>query len=661
MAVEIAKPAPVARFVVPAALAVGAVYLTWRAGWTRAGSSPWLFWPLWLAELTILADLIRMTFEFWTLRSNGLNHQPGYRPSVDVVVICRDEPAEVLRATLLGCAAIRGEHRTIALDTIGRAELAEITSTAGASHLVSCSPRACAAEEHLNAALPHLDGELVAVLHGDDVPLPNLIEELVGDFEDERTWMAQGRQAVYGTSNDEYHRAPGQLELFFSVVQPGKAHHEASYWSGSGAILRRSAIDGLGGIPTASETPTFQMSLRANHHGWRSTYHHEPVVLRLACPEVRGFVERHARWATGNLRAMRSGDSPLWAPGFSFAQRMSHLGTAITYIGGPRRAVFMAVLAAMLLTGWLPLTADPVLVASAWGMWMGFGVLARRMLTRTEHGEFEQLREQWLLMGAHCSGWIAALRSPGSDRTTESSHSPLRLFTLGVALISLGLAVRLVAAIGGPLPQGPDDPVLWLALAGALSVFYIYASVLVETHRRWRRSAPRFTVRASADLSGMHVPLLDLSEHGASVALVDPPPPGCSCMIELMVPGLDGEMHRATVAASVSSVRPNQAAEVGNIVGLSFTHLSTTARDRLAEYCRVLLPARVAALRQRRTAGHPGYRIGRAPGGSMAPTFASAFHADAVSADNSGSSPRPNQRVSRISADRGSTRSADAS
>lgn len=661
MAVEIAKPTPIARFVVPAALAVGAAYLTWRAGWTRAGSPPWLFWPLWLAELTILVELIRMTFDFWTLRSNGLNDQPRYRPSVDVVVICRDEPAEVLRATLLGCAAIRGEHRTVALDTIGRAELAEITSCASAAHLVSGSPLACAAEEHLNAALPYLDGEFVTILHGDDVPLPNLIEELIGDFADERTWMAQGRQALYGTSNDEYHRDPGQLEMFDSVVQPGMASHEASYWCGSGAILRRSAVDSLGGIPTASETPTFQMSLRASRHGRRSTYHHEPVVLRLASPGLRGFIESHARWATGNLRALRSRDSPLWARGYSFGQRMSYLGSASAYVGGLRRAVFIAVLTATLLTGRLPLTADPVFMTSAWGMWMGFAVLARRLLTRTEHGEFEQLREQWMLMGAHCSGWIAALRGPRPDRLAESSRSPIRLFTLGVALIALGLAVRLMASLGGPLPRGPYGSELWLVLAGSLSVLCIYASVLVETHRRWRRSEPRFAVRASADLSGTRVPLLNLSEHGASVALADAPPQGCSYMIGLLVPGLDGEMHRATVAGSVSSIRPDQVAELGNIVGLSFTHLSTTASERLAEYCRVLLPARVAALSQRKLTGQLDYPIGAMPGGSMAPTRASASHADRVSVDNSGSSVRPNQRVSRISAERGSTRSADAS
>lgn len=661
MAVEIAKPAPVARFVVPAALAVGTAYLTWRAGWTRTGSSPWLFWPLWLAELTILVDLIRMTFECWTLRSNGPNRQPGYRPNVDVIVVCRDEPAEVLRATLLGCAAIRGEHRTVALDTIRRADLAEIASVAGATHLVTCSPLAHAAEEHLNAALPHLDGEFVTILHGDDVPLPNLIEELIEDFTDEATWMAQGCQALYGTSNDEHHRAPGQPGFFDAVVQPGKAHHEASYWYGSGAILRRAALDGLGGIPTASETPTFQLSLRAGRHGWRSTYHHEPVLLRLASPGAREFVEGHARWATGNLRALRSGDSPLWARGYHFAQRMSYLSTAGTNVGGLRRAVLMVVLATTLLTGWLPLTADPVLVASAWGVWMGFGVLARRELTRTEHGGLEELREQWMLMGAHCSSWISALRSPRPDHLGESSHSPLRLFNLGVTLVSLGLAVRLTGAMGGPVPDWSGGSELWLALAGTVSMLFMYASVVVETHRRWRRGAPRFAVRASADLNGIQVPLLDLSEHGASVALVDTPRPDCSYLIGLMVPGLDGEMHRATVAASVSSVRPNQIAELGNTVGLSFTHLTTTARDRLTEYCRVLLPARMAALHPRRTPGHPGYRLGWVPGGSIAPTLASAFHADAVSADNSGSSPRANQRVSRISADRGSAWSADAS
>lgn len=482
---EIYKSAPLARFIVPLALAVGTVYLTWRVGWTRAGCPPWLFWPLWLAELTILAELARMTFESWTQRTEAPKHRPGFRPTVDVVVICGDEPSEVLCSTLLACAAIGGEHRTIALDTIGRAELAEITSLTGATHLVTASPLVCAAEEHLNAALPHMDGELVVLLHGGEMPLPDLIDVLAGDFTDDRTWMAQGSQAIHDTAHRGHDLvAAGADESIHATTQRPVALCETSNWYGSAAMLRRSTIDDLGGVPTGSETPALQMSLRAARHGWRATCHHEPVV-HSASPDVRALNDRYARWTTGTLRALRSGDSPLWARGFSVTQRLSYLGAATTCLGGPRRVLFMAVLAATLVTGWLPLQADPVLAASAWGLWMGLVVLAKRSLTRNGQGELARLTERWMLLGAQCSGWISALGRPRPDRCTHSHRSPLRLFTLCVMLIALGLVIRLVMATGVPIAQGPGIDGLIPALAGAVAVLCIYAMVLVEADRRF--------------------------------------------------------------------------------------------------------------------------------------------------------------------------------
>ncbi|MEZ5237456.1 MAG: glycosyltransferase [Microthrixaceae bacterium] len=275
--------------------------------------------------MTLLVGLLRMAFEMWTLRSESGAGPAGDRsPSVDIVVVCGDEPLEVLRASLLACGAVRGDHRTIALDTLGRPELAEVTFEAGATHLVASAGPGRTPEEHLDAAMAHLTGDLVTVLHGNDVPLPNLIEELAGDFEDDTVWLAQGRQAVHGSSPEEYHGTPGQLAYFFSVLQPGKAHHQASYWCGSGGMLRRRAVIELGGIPRTTPTPGFQLSLRAHRHGWRSTYHETAVVLTLAGPGLRRFLSRRAAWARGIVGALRSPDSPLRPGGLSYAQRMSY-------------------------------------------------------------------------------------------------------------------------------------------------------------------------------------------------------------------------------------------------------------------------------------------------------------------------------------------------
>ncbi len=674
------EPSTAANVVVGVALAVGAGYLVWRAGWTRTGSSPWLFWPLWLAEATVLVGLLRTRFELWTLRVHRRHELPdgAPRPSVDVVVICRDEPIEVLRATLLGCAAIRGEHNTIALDTIGRAELSEVTSEAGALHLVAPSaqfPQTTAeaiaatdrhpvrpAETYLGEIADRLGGELVTVLHGDDVPLPNLLEELEGDFADPRVWLAQGRQASYAPSGGPERSSKLGLDQFFSMVMPGKNRHGAAYWCGSGALVRTSVLREALVRARPSETPTFEVSMRAHAAGWRSTYHDEAVVLTLSGPGIAEVLEHHRRWAGGNLRSLLDPRSALFRGGLDHGQWMSYLGTGITYLGGLRRLAIIAVLTVSLLLGALPLSADPTQLVALWGTWMGLHVLAERILTRRNHDDLARLRDNWMLMGAHCTGWVDAV-VPGLSsrvravaerrRPNRAVERPVvvrgtRLLLAGTVAVILSALTRLVSETGAfHLPSLPTAA-LQLELVAAGALVAVTALVFGHIRRDWRRAEPRFAVRASAELGDRTVPMLDVSETGASVALGRPPRVGTGFMVGLLVPGLDGRTHRATVAARVVSVRPNPTAEMGHVVGLSFTRTSQVAADRLAEYCRVLLPARVA-------------QVDWTPGGSIRPTRASAIQALTVSTDSGGRSPGGHHRVSRISGDDGTAASADAS
>ncbi len=298
------------RVVVPLALAVGAAYLTWRAGWTRDGTNGWLFWVLWAAELTIWISLLHFAFETWTLRSDDPEPCTQQR-TVDVIVICKDEPIEVLRATLLGCNSLRGPHRTVAVDTCARTDLAELTAGIGIEHmLIRRSDPTTPAELHLNTVLERLDGDLVAMLRGDDVPLPTMLDTLCGFFDDDEVWLAQGRQAVYGRSAGEYGGSSDELGLFFGVIEAGKNHHGAALWCGSGGVLRRSALDSLGGVPLSTDTPAFELSLAARESGWCSRYTTAPVALTLARPDVEGYVARRTSFAAGHLQSLRTRHSP---------------------------------------------------------------------------------------------------------------------------------------------------------------------------------------------------------------------------------------------------------------------------------------------------------------------------------------------------------------
>jgi cellulose synthase (UDP-forming) len=593
-----------ARALVLAAIAFGGAYLLWRIGWTRRGTQPLLFWRLWLAEAFIWVSLLRYAYDGWELRSSP--REPAHAVPVDVVVVCRDEPAEVVRATLVGCRAIAHPHRTVVVDTLGRADLARWAGELGAELFVA---DALGLDQPIEAALasvlPQLHHELVTVLAADHVPLPEMLDELTGDFTDPSVWLAQGRQAFYGPSPGEYRGSATEAELLFRVLLPGKNTHGAAYWCGSGGVVRRRALDELGGIPTDTDTPGFRLSIAALGHGWRCTYHATPVVLTLARPDLDGFIAQHAVTAQGDLTVLRTAQNPLIARNLRLDQRLSYLGTLVTYLSGLRRLALVWILCATLVTGALPVRADPRWLVAMWGVWMGLVSLASRVLGRGVGGTVTGARHRWLLIGAYCSAWasllvprrvLLALRTPPHSGHLDEPTPRLRLLMTGTTLVAVAAMWRLGATVGMVALPAMSPTATWMTLGIAAVLLALIAELLFDTRRRTRRRTPRFAVEATARLGDEAHRVLDLAEGGASVHFHRPPRIGCPYVVTLRVPGLDGGLHQATVAAEVRSVRrlagpPGS----GYAVGLAFTHRSPAARVRLTEYCRVLLPARDAA------------------------------------------------------------------
>lgn len=598
-----ARLAGQARATVVVAIGFGAVYLGWRIGWTRSGTQPVLFWRLWIAELVIWLSLLRFAHDAWALHSTP--RSPAGETPVDIVVVCREEPAEVVRATLLGCRAIRHPHRTVVVDTVGRADIRRWAEPLGVEvfRTKSVGPND-PLEAGLAAVLEHLDAELVTVLAADHVPLPEMLDELVGDFEDTEVWMAQGRQAVYGSSPGEVRGSASEQDLFYRIIQPGKNTYSASYWCGSGGVVRRRALDALGGIPPRSDTPGFRLSIAAAAQGWRSTFHAEPVVLTLARPDLDGFIAQHAITAQGNLQALRTRQNPLFAKGLTRDQRLSYLGTLVTYLSGLRRFAMVWILCATLVSGALPVRADPVWLLGMWGIWMGLASLASQALGRGTTGTLTGARHRWLLLGAYCTAWLSllvprrvvlAVRNPPRSSHLGEPTPRLRLLVAGATVIAVSTLWRLGATAGIISLPEMSATATWATVAIAAVLLLGIAELLYDTHRRTRRRTPRFVVEATARLGGEPHRVLDLAEGGASVLFGRPPRVGSPFVVTLRLPGLDGSLHQATVAAEVRSVRriagpPGS----GFAVGLAFTHLSSAARDRLTEYCRVLLPARDA-------------------------------------------------------------------
>jgi len=250
-------------------------------------------------------------------------------PTVDVFIPTYDEDPEVVRATIIAATQMdypAEKLKVYVLDDGGTASmlaqpdaLRAAAMKARASKLASIGHRFGAAyitrerNEHakagnLNHALSQTSGEFIVVLDCDHVPVRQLIKKTLGlMLEDPKRFLIQTPHHLVSPDPLErnlslFGRMPGENELFYQQIQPGLDAWGASFFCGSAALLRRSALEAIGGFATGSITEDAETTLVALSQGYTTAYLNEPLVSGLQPETFDGFILQRARWSQGMLQ-----------------------------------------------------------------------------------------------------------------------------------------------------------------------------------------------------------------------------------------------------------------------------------------------------------------------------------------------------------------------
>ncbi|MEN8375900.1 MAG: glycosyltransferase [Gemmatimonadota bacterium] len=342
-------------------LLYGVYYVLWR--WTSSlnANAMWFSAPLAAAETLALFVTALYVFSVWRLK----RREPPPAPrglDVDVFVTTYNEPLEVIRKTLLGARAIRYPHRTWVLDDGRRDEVRRMAAELGIAYITRDNNEHAKAG-NLNHALGKTSGDFILQLDADHVPLPHMLDRLLGYMAtDERLAFVQSPQNFYNSDAFDGHldrstrRFFGEQTIFFSVILPGKDHWGAAFFCGSCAVIRRDALRDLGGFSTETITEDMETSIRLHARGWKSAYHAEALAYGLAPDTATAFHTQRLRWAQGTMQIWRR-FNPLTLPGLTFAQRISYFQCVVGYLEAPARLVFYLAPLIYLFTGILPIHA----------------------------------------------------------------------------------------------------------------------------------------------------------------------------------------------------------------------------------------------------------------------------------------------------------------
>lgn len=353
-------------YLVTLTLMLASMYSTFRYGFWRISTTGRFFFapgssysPLdaFFISILILAEAYTFVILFlgylqtvWPLRRTPvpLPDDPQAWPAVDLLIPTYNEPLSVVKYTALAAMNIdwpADKLNVYILDDGKREEFRRFAEEAGIGYMTR-DDNAHAKAGNINRALKRLDSPFVAIFDCDHVPTRSFLQMTIGWFQrDSRLAMLQTPHHFYSPDPFErnlnlFRTIPNEGELFYGIVQDGNDFWNATFFCGSCAVLRRTALDEIGGIAVETVTEDAHTSLRMQMNGWNTAYINIPQAAGLATERLSGHVKQRIRWARGMIQIMRT-DNPLFARGLKPTQRLCYFNAMIHFLYALPRLIFL--------------------------------------------------------------------------------------------------------------------------------------------------------------------------------------------------------------------------------------------------------------------------------------------------------------------------------
>jgi cellulose synthase (UDP-forming) len=467
-------------------------------------------------------------------------------PTVDVYITTYNEPLDVVRPTILAARSIdypAGKLNVYVLDDGNRAEFSEFATAAGVGYIARGDNRFAKAG-NLNHALEHTTGELIAVFDCDHVPTRAFLQKTVGWF------LRDPRMAVVQTPHHFYNKDPVERNLpvgsdipnegllFYGLTQDGNDFWNAAYFCGSCAVLRRVALEDIGGFAVETVTEDAHTSLRLHRKGWNSAYIKLPLAAGLATESVPDHVGQRMRWARGMIQILRL-ENPLFGRGLTLSQRLCYLNSMLHFLFPLPRIVLLTAPLAYLLFG------QHIINAAAWELVAYAGphlvvalVASVVVMDRYRYVLWAEIYET--LLSFHLAlPTVATLLSPFKGRFNVTNKGiarrgehyqwrVLRSLALVAVLLLIGVAIGLFRLSSGDMELNDIGTAFINIVWALISLVFIGVALAIGREAAEYRLSPRIAValpvtvqsESGHSFSGRTV---DVSVGGAAVAVTRPP------------------------------------------------------------------------------------------------------------------------------------------
>lgn len=234
-------------------------------------------------------------------------------PTVDVLITCCGESLDVILDTVRAACALdypQERYRVILLDDGNSTNLKGQIEILRKSHgNLFYTARGVGVKTHsktanLNHGLAFVENlrtgssEYVAVLDVDMIAMPNLLRALLPHLlNDPSLAMAISPQYFYNIPDGD--PLWQGTDLMFDVFLLERDSSDSTFCTGTGFVLRRSAAEHIGRIPTDQINEDIMTSLLLWANNWKSAYVWEPLQWGLVPDTFAVHAKQAARWNVG--------------------------------------------------------------------------------------------------------------------------------------------------------------------------------------------------------------------------------------------------------------------------------------------------------------------------------------------------------------------------
>ena len=309
---------------------------------------------VWTHTFEILDVMCRRT---WRRRNPALAVQDFY-PKVSLHVPTHNEPPELVRLTLDALASL--DYPNYEVLVIDNNTDDEAVWRPVEKHCLKLGPRfrffhlrpwPGYKSGALNFALTQTapDVEIIAVVDADYIVRPDFLSSLAGHFADPAVAFVQTPQDYREVEDrGRYGRALYlAYRVFFDLSMPSRNERNAIIYAGTMGLLRRSALEKVGGWDEWCITEDAELSLRLLAAGYQSIFIPESYGHGLMPLDFAGLKKQRFRWAFGGMQILRMHARELFAlrrTRLNVRQRAAYIVGGLQWLNDPLTFAFTVLL-----------------------------------------------------------------------------------------------------------------------------------------------------------------------------------------------------------------------------------------------------------------------------------------------------------------------------